>query len=89
MVELGVLTAIINVVLLLFILLADRAVSHIVLGLATSRLHQRLAAPVIHDIDTWLPNIPLTLIRLRRYPSKSPKYIARSTGFQRLELTYL
>ena len=68
MVTVGVLAAIINVFTVLAVAIADRAVELIVRNFAASRLVRTSKAPVVHDSDTWLPNIPRSIIKYYRHP---------------------
>lgn len=68
MVSVGVLAAIINIIVLFIISIADRAIELIIRNFATSRLFRLRRAPVIHDSDTWLLNIPRSLLKYRHNP---------------------
>lgn len=69
MVSVGALAAIISVILLIIVAIADRAVEYIVRNFALSRLHRTRRAPVIHDSDTWLLNVPRSVLKYYRYPA--------------------
>lgn len=70
MVTVGILAAILNVFVLFVVAVADRAIELIVRGFAISRLKCTRRAPVIHDSDTWLPNIPRSFYKYHRNPGK-------------------
>lgn len=69
MVTVGVLAMIVNVSVLVTVSCADRAIELIVRNFATSRLHRTKRAPVVHDSDTWLPNIPRSIVKYYRHPA--------------------
>lgn len=68
MVGVGGLAALINIVILLVVAVADRAIELIVRNFATSRLLSHGKAPVVHDSDTWLPFLPRSVVKYRRHP---------------------
>ncbi|KAI0557878.1 hypothetical protein FGB62_254g08 [Gracilaria domingensis] len=82
MVTVGVLAALINIIVLFVVAIADRAIELIVRNFATSRLINHRRAPVVHDSDTWLPFLPRSVIKYHRHPgvdvSKTCKPAAES-----------
>lgn len=68
MVSVGGLAAIINVVVLLAVTIVDRAVELIIRNFAAARLRHSRSAPIVHDSDTWLLNVPRSVVKYRRYP---------------------
>lgn len=72
MVAVGVLAALINVGLVITVYVVDRTVEHNVRAFAASRLCRFRRAPVIHDSDIWLPNLPRSLFKYRKYPGMYP-----------------
>lgn len=79
MVTVGVLATLINVAVLLIVSFANRALEHIVRHFAAARLERSHRAPIVHDSDTWLPNIPRSIIRYRRHPGKNSLPISTYT----------
>lgn len=69
MVSVGVLAALISVIVLVTVAIADRAFEHIVRNFAISRLHRTNRAPVVHDSDTWILNIPRSVVKYHRHPA--------------------
>ena len=65
----GVLAMLVNIAVLVMVTVLDRAIALIVRNFARSRLHTCNRAPVVHDSDTWLPNIPRSIIKYRRHPA--------------------
>lgn len=72
MVSVGVLAALINIAVLILVALADRAIELIVKRFAASRLRHCHRVPVVHDSDTWLPNIPRSIFKFHKHPGKHP-----------------
>lgn len=68
MVGVGLLAASLNISLLVTVVIADRAVELIVRGFAISRLKAKRRAPVVHDSDVWLLNIPCSILKYRHHP---------------------
>lgn len=71
MIGVGLLAAILNVALLLVVVVSDRAVQLIVKGFVISRLKASRRAPVVHDSDVWLLNIPCSIVKYRKHPGTS------------------
>ena len=69
MVSVGGLAALVNVIVLIIVAFADRAVEVIVRNFAAARLRSSRSAPVVHDSDTWTLNIPRSLVKYRRHPA--------------------
>lgn len=74
MVGVGVLAAVLNVAIVILITLSERAVDQIIRLFVKARLSHLYCAPVVHDSDTWLLNIPFSLIKFRHYPG-TPQHI--------------
>lgn len=68
MVSVGVLAAIVNLIVLLLVTVADRLITLIVKNLVSRTLHAVRRAPIVHDSDTWLLNIPRSIVKYRRHP---------------------
>lgn len=64
----GVLAALINVITLLIVSFTDRALEFIVRNFSVIRLRLLGRAPIVHDSDIWLPNLPRSLLKYLRYP---------------------
>eukprot|EP00177_Eucheuma_denticulatum_P001805 GFKZ01003231.1.p1 GENE.GFKZ01003231.1~~GFKZ01003231.1.p1 ORF type:complete len:481 (+),score=51.20 GFKZ01003231.1:266-1708(+) len=69
MVSVGVLAALLNVLVLITVAIADRALEFIIRNFAISRLQKTNRAPVVHDSDTWLLNLPRSVLKYRRHPA--------------------
>lgn len=69
MVSVGVLAALLNVLVLITVAVADRALEFIIRNFAISRLQKTNRAPVVHDSDTWLLNLPRSVLKYRRHPA--------------------
>ncbi|CAN8070383.1 unnamed protein product [Agarophyton chilense] len=69
MVTVGVLAALINIITLIVVAIADRAIELIVRNFATSRLITHRRAPVVHDSDTWLPYLPRSVVKYYKNPA--------------------
>ena len=69
MLSVGELAALVNVIVLVVIAFVDRAVEVIVRNFAAARLRTSRSAPVVHDSDTWILNIPRSLVKYRRHPA--------------------
>lgn len=67
----GQIAALINVFALIIVSIVDRAIEHIARNYATSRFQATGRAPVLHDSDTWLPNLPRSLVKYYKYPGMS------------------
>lgn len=70
----GELAAIINILTLLVVSLNDRLVENVVHNFSVARLHRTRRAPIIHDSDTWLLNIPRSILKYFKYPGKLSSY---------------
>lgn len=81
MVSVGVLAALINVAVLILVALADRGIELIVRRFAASRLRRFHRVPVVHDSDTWLPNIPRSIFKFHKNPGKHPSSSSPSFFF--------
>ena len=71
MLSVGVLAAIVNIVVLFTVAVVDRIIELVVRNFAASRLRKERRAPVVHDSDTWLPNIPRSVVKYHRHPGSS------------------
>lgn len=69
MVGVGALAALISVAMIFAVAIGDFAVERIMLNFATSRLHRTRRAPVVHDSDIWLFNIPRSVLKYYRHPA--------------------
>lgn len=47
----------------------DRVIGLIACNFSKSRLHMYNRAPIVHDSDTWLPNIPRSIVKFRKNPA--------------------
>lgn len=68
MVAVGLLAAMLNASLQFTVLVAERVVEIILKGFAISRLRTKRTAPIIHDNDAWLLNVPFSIWKYCRHP---------------------
>lgn len=68
-VSVGVLNLLLNVFVLIIIAICDRLLEYTVRNFAAARLGRFHRAPVIHDSDTWLLNVPFSILKYRRNPA--------------------
>lgn len=69
MVAVGVLAALVNVVTLVIIAVSDRCLSITVRNFVAARLHRDGRAPVLHDSDTYIFNVPRSAVKFFRNPA--------------------
>lgn len=68
-VSVGVLNFLLNVFVLIIVAICDRLLECAVRNFAAARLKRDHRAPVTHDSDTWLLNIPFSVLKYRRNPA--------------------
>lgn len=69
--DVGQIAALINIATLIVVSLAERGFEVIVHNFSVLRLSSVGKGPIIHDSDTWLPNIPRSIFKFYRYPGMS------------------
>lgn len=68
MVDVGFVAVVLNIVLMIVMVVAGRAVEFILCSFALSRLKQANRAPMVHDRDISLVKIPLSIMKYSKNP---------------------
>lgn len=70
MVGVGVMTALLNISVQLIVVVAERILELTLKGFAVSRLKTKRRAPIIHDNDAWLLNVPCSIWKYYHHPGR-------------------
>lgn len=68
MVSVGAVTVILKLVVVTVVMFCEKFIGKVMNVYASARLHVRGRAPIIHGRDTFLFQIPVSMIKYRRYP---------------------
>lgn len=71
MLSIGAVNLGVNIIILAVLLFAEALISSTLLNFATSHLITTRSAPVVHETDTRLPFVALSVIKYRKHPGMS------------------